>query len=158
MILPPTTGGPTYGWKKFYLSFTSDFGDATVRVATFKAGAWTTQKLSVTAGGGRVGFTLDAGTQKGHRPDLTDLLGGPLFPGTRRAAHATWPEDEPIFLQQWLHTVEQQHLSRARARMRNTPPTGSRRAAGTPPPRRPGRPRPTAWPGKSCWTPHTTPA
>lgn len=64
MNLPPPTDGPTYGRKKFYLSFASDFGDATVRVATFKAGAWTTQTLSVTAGGGRVGFTLDAGTQK----------------------------------------------------------------------------------------------
>ncbi|MEV7797099.1 hypothetical protein AB0O68_34885 [Streptomyces sp. NPDC087512] len=64
MILPPPTDGASYGWKKFSLSFGSDFDDAKVRVAVFKGTTWAVQTYDVPAGGGRVGFTLDAGTLK----------------------------------------------------------------------------------------------
>ncbi|MFC7900199.1 hypothetical protein ACFUV1_08590 [Streptomyces griseoincarnatus] len=64
VIVTPPPEGPTFGWKRFYLSFGASFGDAKVRVGLYKGGTWTTQILDVTNSGGKVGLTIETGTEK----------------------------------------------------------------------------------------------
>lgn len=64
--LPPPNGG-AIGWGPVWLSFGSDFGDVTLRVAVFNgpANAWRiTEKLLVPSQGGRVGVPVQDGDQK----------------------------------------------------------------------------------------------
>ncbi|NUQ95311.1 MAG: hypothetical protein HOY79_01670 [Streptomyces sp.] len=63
--IPPQDGG--LGWDKVYVSFGSDFGDVTLRVAIYNATAkaWRiTQKLLVPQAGGRVNIPIQDGDQK----------------------------------------------------------------------------------------------
>lgn len=64
--LPPQNGGAV-GWGNVYLSFGSDFGDVTLRIAVWNANtkAWRiTQKVLVPAAGNRVGVIINDGDQK----------------------------------------------------------------------------------------------
>lgn len=64
--LPPQNGG-SIGWGRVYLSFGSDFGDVTLRMAIYNA---VTQKWKITnnvlvpAAGNRVGVVINDGDQK----------------------------------------------------------------------------------------------
>ena len=63
--IPPQDGG--LGWDKVYVSFGSDFGDVTLRVAIYNATAkaWRiTPKLAVPQAGGRVSIAIQDGDQK----------------------------------------------------------------------------------------------
>lgn len=63
--LPPQNGG--LGWGKVYLSFGSDFGDVTLRIAIWNANskAWRiTEKLLVPQAANRIGVVLQDGDQK----------------------------------------------------------------------------------------------
>lgn len=61
--LPPQNGG-AIGWGGVYLSFASDFGDATLRTAVWNSGAWRVGELKVTQAGGRVTLNIQDGDQK----------------------------------------------------------------------------------------------
>ncbi|MFH8462464.1 hypothetical protein [Streptomyces sp. NPDC017991] len=64
IIAPPPPSGTGFGWKRVWLTFASDFGDAKVRVAVFKSGTWTARTVDVTSSGNRVGFEIESGVQK----------------------------------------------------------------------------------------------
>ena len=64
--LPPQNGG-ALGWGAVYLSFGSDFGDVTLRIAVYntKTKAWRiTQKLPVPQAGDRVSVPIQDGDAK----------------------------------------------------------------------------------------------
>jgi hypothetical protein len=64
--LPPQNGG-AIGWGKVYLSFGSDFGDVTLRVAVYNVNAkhWKiTEKVLVPASGDRVNIAISDGDAK----------------------------------------------------------------------------------------------
>ena len=64
--LPPQNGG-ALGWGSVYLSFGSDFGDVTLRVAIYNTTTkkWRiTEKLPVPQLGDRVGVPIQDGDQK----------------------------------------------------------------------------------------------
>lgn len=64
--LPPQNGG-AFGWGGVWLSFGSDFGDVTLRVAIYNANtkAWRiTERLVVPQAGGRINIGIQDGDQK----------------------------------------------------------------------------------------------
>lgn len=67
LIPVPPPGGGAAGWGQVWLSFASDFGDVTLRVAIYNSttGGWRiTDQLAVPALGDRVGVDLVTGDQK----------------------------------------------------------------------------------------------
>ena len=62
--LPPQNGG--LGWGQVWLTYGSDFGDVTLRVAIYNGNsrAWRVAEIKVPSAGGRVGVAIQDGDQK----------------------------------------------------------------------------------------------
>ncbi|MFI5985029.1 hypothetical protein ACIBEA_29710 [Streptomyces sp. NPDC051555] len=61
--LPPQNGG-TLRWGRVYVSFATDFGDATLRVAIWGNSIWRVSELKVTSTGGRAAIYIQDGDEK----------------------------------------------------------------------------------------------